>query len=152
MIIKSVAVPAGEMVDNEFLFPVRVYYEDTDAGGIVYYANYLKFAERCRSEFIRYLGGRQQEDLEAEDKTGWVVRHCEVDYMAPAVLDDELVISCRITNVGGVTATMYQEVRRGSEVLVTIDIKAAHLSLKSKKPVRIPAELKARLAGNELNF
>lgn len=152
MIVKSVAAPAGEMADNEFLFPVRVYYEDTDAGGIVYYANYLKFAERCRSEFIRYLGSKQQEDLEKEDKTGWVVRHCEVDYMAPAVLDDELVVSCRITNVGGVTANMYQEIRRGTEVLVTIDVKAAHLSLKSKKPVRIPPELKARLVGNELNF
>lgn len=148
MIIKSMAASVGEMVDNEFLFPVRVYYEDTDAGGIVYYANYLKFAERCRSEFIRFLGGKQQEDLESEEKTGWVVRHCEVDYLKPAVLDDELVVSCRITNTGGVTVNMYQEVRRGTEVLVTIDVKAAHLSLKTKKPVRIPSEFKTRLAGN----
>ena len=148
MIIKSMAAPAGEMADNEFLFPVRVYYEDTDAGGIVYYANYLKFAERCRSEFISYLGGRQQEDLESENKTGWVVRHCEVDYLKPAVLDDELVVSCRITNVGGVTATMYQEIRRGAEVLVTVDVKAAHVSLISKKPVRIPSEFKMRITDN----
>lgn len=145
MIVKSVTPPQGELAGDEFLFPVRVYYEDTDAGGIVYYANYLKFAERCRSEFIRYLGGRQQEDLQKEDKTGWVVRHCEVDYMMPAVLDDELVVSCRIVNVGGVTVNMHQEIRRGTDILVTVDIKAAHLSLKTKKPVRIPKELFERL-------
>ena len=68
MIIKAIAPAGGEFKDNDFLFPVRVYYEDTDAGGIVYYANYLKFAERARSEFIRALGVRQQDELEADDK------------------------------------------------------------------------------------
>ena len=145
MIVKSVSAPQGELVDKEFLFPVRVYYEDTDAGGIVYYANYLKFAERCRTEFIRSLGGRQQDDLQSPERTAWVVRHCEADYMAPAVLDDELVVSCRITNLGGVTATMHQEIRRGAEVLVAIDIKAAHISLNTKKPVRIPKALMEKL-------
>ena len=145
MIVKSVSAPQGELVDKEFLFPVRVYYEDTDAGGIVYYANYLKFAERCRTEFIRSLGGRQQDDLQSLERTAWVVRHCEADYMAPAVLDDELVVSCRITNLGGVTATMHQEIRRRAEVLVAIDIKAAHISLNTKKPVRIPKALMEKL-------
>ena len=65
--------------------------------------------------------------------------------MSPAVLDDELVVSCRITNLGGVTATMHQEIRRGSEVLVAIDIKAAHISLVTKKPVRIPKNLMEKL-------
>ena len=145
MIIKSVSPAQGELIDKEFLFPVRVYYEDTDAGGIVYYANYLRFAERCRTEFIRSLGARQQDDLQSPEKTAWVVRHCEVDYMAPAVLDDELVVSCRITNLGGVTATMHQEIRRGNEVLVAIDIKVAHISLTTKKPVRIPKNLMEKL-------
>ena len=145
MIVKSVAPATGELVDKEFLFPVRVYYEDTDAGGIVYYANYLRFAERCRTEFIRSLGARQQDDLQSPEKTAWVVRHCEVDYMLPAVLDDELVVSCRITNLGGVTATMHQEIRRGADILVAIDIKVAHISLLSKKPVRIPKELMEKL-------
>lgn len=145
MIIKSVVPAKGELVDKEFLFPVRVYYEDTDAGGIVYYANYLRFAERCRTEFIRTLGARQQDDLQSPEKTAWVVRHCETDYMAPAVLDDELVVSCRITNLGGVTATMHQEIRRGQDVLVAIDIKAAHVSLATKKPVRIPKTLMEKL-------
>ncbi len=145
MIVKSVAPAVGELVDKEFLFPVRVYYEDTDAGGIVYYANYLKFAERCRTEFIRTLGAKQQEDLQSPEKTAWVVRHCEADYMAPAVLDDELIVSCRITGLGGVTVTMHQEIRRGQDVLVAIDVKAAHISLATKKPVRIQKSLMEKL-------
>ena len=145
MIVKSVAPAKGELVDKEFLFPVRVYYEDTDAGGIVYYANYLRFAERCRTEFIRFLGAKQQDDLQSTEKTAWVVRHCEADYMAPAVLDDELIVSCRVTNLGGVTATMHQEIRRGKDVLVAINIKAAHISLVTKKPVRIPKLLMEKL-------
>ena len=86
MIVKPITPAKGEMEDGEFLFPVRVYYEDTDAGGIVYYANYLKFAERARTEYLRYLGKCQKDDLEKEEKTGWVVRHCEIDYLKPAVL------------------------------------------------------------------
>lgn len=146
MIIKPIAPAKGEMVDGEFLFPVRVYYEDTDAGGIVYYANYLRFAERCRTEYLRCLGCRQQDGLDTAEKTGWVVRHCEVDYLKPAVLDDELVVSCRIVNTGGVTAVMHQEISRGGELLVTLDVKAAHLSLATKKPVRIPKEFMQKLA------
>ena len=142
---KTVLPTAGVLIDKEFLFPVRVYYEDTDAGGIVYYANYLKFAERCRTEFIRMLGAKQQEDLQSPERTAWVVRHCEADYRSPAVLDDALVVSCRITNLGGVTVNMHQEIRRGEDVLVAIDIKAAHISLVTKKPVRIAKELMEKL-------
>ncbi len=142
---KTILPATGMLVDNEFLFPIRVYYEDTDAGGIVYYANYLKFAERCRTEFIRTLGARQQDDLQGPEKTAWVVRHCEADYRSPAVLDDALVVSCRITNLGGVTVNMHQEIRRGDDVLVAIDVKAAHISLATKKPVRIAKELMEKL-------
>lgn len=142
---QAVLPAKGMLVDKEFLFPVRVYYEDTDAGGIVYYANYLKFAERCRTEFIRALGAKQQEDLQSSEKTAWVVRHCEADYRSPAVLDDALVVSCKITNLGGVTVNMHQEVRRGDDVLVAIDVKAAHISLVTKKPVRIAKELMSKL-------
>ncbi len=142
---KTVLPATGMLVDNEFLFPIRVYYEDTDAGGIVYYANYLKFAERCRTEFIRTLGARQQDDLQSPEKTAWVVRHCEADYRSPAVLDDALVVSCRITNLGGVTVNMHQEIRRGDDVLVAIDVKAAHISLATKKPVRIAKKLMEKL-------
>jgi len=69
---------SGQFFGATFAFPVRVYYEDTDAGGIVYYANYLRFAERARTEFIRALGCQQQQALEAEDKCGFTVRSCTV--------------------------------------------------------------------------
>ncbi|MCQ2741154.1 MAG: tol-pal system-associated acyl-CoA thioesterase [Alphaproteobacteria bacterium] len=141
MILNSVTPSKGELVDKTFLFPVRVYYEDTDAGGIVYYANYLKFAERCRTEFLRSLGVNQQDGLEQQEKTGWVVRHCEIEYLKSAVLDDVLTVSCRIVNLGGVTAQMHQEILRGSEILATIEVKLAHLSLITKKPVRISKDL-----------
>ena len=146
MIIKAVASARGEFNGSEFLFPVRVYYEDTDAGGIVYYANYLKFAERARTEFIRALGARQQEDLAKEDKTGFVVRHCDIDYLASAVLDDELVVSCRVTELGGASATMHPEITRGDQVLVRLDVKVAYMSFKKGRPVRIPKEWVAQMS------
>lgn len=145
MIIKPISATVGEIKDNKFLFPVRVYYEDTDAGGIVYYANYLKFAERARTEYIRALGVRQQDALETEDKFAFVVRHCEVDYQAPAVLDDELVVSCQVVEIGGASCTMHQEIMRADKLLVTIDVKAVYVSLKNRRPVRIPKELSLKL-------
>ena len=79
--IKDKIVPAsGVFEDNIFAYPVRIYYDDTDAGGIVYYVNYLKFAERARSEFLRSLGINQQKIL-AEQKVGFVVRSCHIDYL-----------------------------------------------------------------------
>ena len=74
----EVLPPQGKFYGSVFAFPVRVYYEDTDAGGIVYYANYLRFAERVRTEYIRALGCSQQDALENEDKFGFAVRHIDV--------------------------------------------------------------------------
>ena len=144
MIIKPVSAIAGEIKDNKFLFPVRVYYEDTDASGVVYYANYLKFAERARTEYIRALGVRQQDALEQEERFAFMVRHCEADYQSPAFLDDELVVSCQVTEIGGATCTMHQEISRGDKLLVSIDVKAVYVSLKAKRPVRIPKDLVAK--------
>src|SRR5260370_25777361 len=89
----------GLIADGAYLFPVRVYYEDTDAGGLVYYANYLKFAERARSEMLRRLGIEQQR-LREETGLGLVVRRCTADYLLPARLDDDLVIATRLGAVG----------------------------------------------------
>ena len=75
--------------DNVFTFPIRIYYEDTDAGGIVYYANYLKFAERARTEYLRYLGINQQNMLK-EQGIGFTVKDCYINYKSPAKLDDNL--------------------------------------------------------------
>ena len=145
MIIKPVAPADGELQDDVFLFPVRVYYEDTDAGGIVYYANYLKFAERARTEYIRALGVRQQDGLENEDKCGFVVRHCDIDYLEPAVLDDELIVSCRVDAVGGASIDMHQDIMRWDQIFVSIDVKVVYLSMNKKRPIRIPKELRMKI-------
>lgn len=137
----EVSAPQGLLQGKKFCFPARVYYEDTDAGGIVYYANYLKFAERARTEYIRAIGCRQQDGLEAEDACGFAVRHCEIDYLKPAVLDDLLTITAEAIKVGGASMDIYQEVYRGDELLTTIKVTVVYLSLVKKRPVRIPAEI-----------
>ena len=87
--------------DKIFSFPIRVYYEDTDAGGIVYYANYLKFAERARTEYLRHLG-INQEGMLKEQGIGFVVRDCHISYKSPAKLDDALNITCKVAELKGV--------------------------------------------------
>lgn len=138
---EKVRAPEGVIADGKFYFPARVYYEDTDAGGVVYYANYLKFAERARTEFVRALGVNQRDALEAEDKCGFMVRSINVDYKAPAVLDDLLTITCEAVEVKGARAEMKQEIRRGETLLVEISVKLAYVSLLRKHPVRIPPEM-----------
>ncbi len=137
----EVLPPQGKFYGKVFVFPVRVYYEDTDAGGIVYYANYLRFAERARTEYIRALGCNQQEALESEEKFGFAVRHIDVDYKAPAVLDDALAVTCEIREYAGATAVMFQQIWRGEKLLVEIEVKVAYLSLSRKRPVRLPQSL-----------
>ena len=97
-----------------FEFPIRVYYEDTDAGGVVFYANYLKFFERARTEWLRACGVVQQNLTE---RTGliFVVRHTAIDYLAPARLDDRLTVDSRVEKLGQVSIEFYQEVRRQDE-------------------------------------
>lgn len=133
----SVPAVGGQFFGKVFAFPVRIYYEDTDAGGIVYYANYLKYAERARTEYLRALGVEQQGTLE-EEKCGFTVRHVEIDYKKPAKLDDELVVTCELREAKGAAAVMYQEVYRGEEILATIEVKVAYVNLLKLRPVRIP--------------
>ena len=123
--------PAGAWKDGRFYFPARVYYEDTDAGGIVYYANYLKFAERARTEFLRVIGFNQQPGLEADERAGFVVRHCE--------------ISCEVKEFGGASAVICQEIVRNGQVLVSLEVKVVYVLLKNKRPARIPAELAEKM-------
>ena len=128
--------------DGVFNLPVRVYYEDTDAGGIVYYANYLKFAERARTEYLRTIGLEQNEDLIAEERIGFAVRHCEIDYKKPAVLDDLLNVSCKIIEMGGASCTMHQEISRADgALLVSLDVMVVCMNLSKMKPVRLPENL-----------
>ena len=103
-------------------FPIRVYYEDTDAAGIVYYANYLKFAERARTEALR-VAGIDQSDMLREHKIGFVVRTCACEFLKPAMLDDLLTIETRLLDISKVSIELQQTVRRGKETLVTIEVK-----------------------------
>jgi len=135
----------GKMIEGVFVFPVRVYYEDTDAGGIVYYANYLKFAERARTEFIRFLGQNQVEQLEADEKFGFVVRHCEVDYKKSAVLDDLLSVTCEVVQIKGAVADMCQHIYRNDELLAEVEVKAAYVNISKRRPCRIPASLGSKI-------
>ncbi len=137
---------AGKFYGAKFVYPVRVYYEDTDAGGIVYYANYLRFAERARTEVIRALGCNQQDALEAEDKCGFTVRSCTTDYKLPAVLDDALAVTCELRDAKGASAVMFQEIYRGDTLLATVEVKVAYVNLGRKRPVRIPSELLNKLS------
>lgn len=135
---------SGKIMDKVFAYPVRIYYEDTDAGGIVYYANYLKFAERARTEFLRALGVEQKDTLEAE-KTGFVVRSCHVEYLGSAFLDDALIVTCQVSELGGASAVIKQQILRGDEVLTDIDVKVIYMNVDTHRPTRIPAVMKERM-------
>jgi acyl-CoA thioester hydrolase len=123
-----------------FLWPVRVYWEDTDGGGIVYYANYLKFLERARTEWLR-ANGVWQRQSQAEQGVVFVIRSLNAEYLKPARLDDLLSISCLATVDGGASLQFDQEIRRDSnsgELLMTATVRAACLDAGKMKPRRVP--------------
>jgi acyl-CoA thioester hydrolase len=127
-------------------FPLRVYYEDTDAAGMVYHANYLKFAERGRSEMLRSLGFPHRK-LGAENGVGFAVRRCSIDYRAPARLEDALTVDTRLAEIGAATLTVHQQICRDGEVLVDLDVLVACIG-SDGRPRRLPSALRARLAGD----
>lgn len=123
--------------------PVRVYYEDTDMAGIVYYANYLRYIERGRSELVEDLG-LDQRKMRDEDGIVFVVTRVVADYLAPARLDDRLTV---VTDHHAASATRWvfdQEVRRGETVIFRAVVTAVCMSTEGR-PVRLPAELRAKL-------
>ena len=132
------------MQAGEFSLPLRVYIEDTDAGGIVYYVNYLKFMERARTEFMRSLG--YGKDYIFNHDLMFVVRDVAVKYRKPAQLDDELLATARVIRVKGASMTMAQRVRRGEEIMAEGDISIACVDRAGLKPRRMPDEMRARLA------
>ncbi|WP_299943674.1 tol-pal system-associated acyl-CoA thioesterase [uncultured Ruegeria sp.] len=122
------------------LFPVRVYYEDTDMGGVVYHANYLKFIERARSDWVRKLGNDQ--NVMREAGIVWVVRRIEADYLAAARFEDELVVETEMTSISGARLTMSQLVKRGEAEVFRAEVTAVCMN-KQGRPVRLPAEIRA---------
>lgn len=136
--------PAG----GGFRLPVRVYYEDTDAGGVVYYANYLKYFERARTEWLRTAGWGQA-DLAARFGVLFAVRSIELEYRAPARLDDALEIEARASAVGRARIDFEQRVLRDENELCRGSVRVACLDADTFRPCALPADLKEVLASDD---
>ena len=131
------------MTAGEFSCDLRVYIEDTDAGGIVYYVNYLKFMERARTEFMRSLGFGK--DYIFNHDLMFVVRDVTLQYHQPARLDDALTATAGIGKLGGASMVFSQAVKRGEELLVTGDVTVACVDRAGVKPRRLPPDMAATL-------
>ena len=136
---------ATDIKATAFHWPLRVYYEDTDAAGVVYYANYLKFFERARTEWLR-AAGFEQTALRDEYGVVFVVRSLAVEYALPAKFDDALAVSVTVNAVRGSVIELAQTVCRDGVVLVTATVKIVCVNTPSFKPVRIPKSIMEKLA------
>ena len=135
------AVPDAGMLENSVhVFPVRVYFEDTDSGGIVYYANYLRYAERARTEMLRCIGYPHAKMM-SEDGLVFAVRRCEVDYMKPAHLDDALEIYSGSVEIEAASLWIEQTIRREGDVIARLQVRLACVG-DAEKPKRLPSELR----------
>lgn len=126
---------AGQIVDGRHVLPVRVYYEDTDAGGVVYHANYLKFCERARSDCLRVLGIHQSQMPDAF----FVVRRMTCDFLRPARLDDLLEVETRFVEMGGARLELAQKVMREGNSLFVASVTIALID-RQGRPKRLPKE------------
>lgn len=132
---------------GEFRLPLRVYIEDTDAGGIVYYVNYLKYMERARTEFMRDRGFAKAGIF--NDRLMFVVRSLDLDYRAPARLDDELQACASLEELRGASMVFVQRILRGEEELATARVRIACVEQQTLKPAAIPADMRSSLAARE---
>ena len=123
-------------------FDIRVFYEDTDMGGVVYHANYLRYIERARSDWVRALGNDQ--NAMREGGIVWVVRRIECDYLAAAKFDDRLVVQTEVAAISGARLTMHQAVSRDGAPIFTATVTAVCMNA-AGRPVRLPAEVRTQL-------
>lgn len=137
---------AGRIEGETHIFPIRVYFEDTDFAGHVYHANYLKFCERGRTDFIRLLGIEHQRlaNPEAGEPAMFVVRRIEIDYLKPSRLDDVLEVITRCAEIGGASLTLDQEVRRGDAVIARAKVIVVLVGA-TGKPQRIGSLIRGAL-------
>jgi acyl-CoA thioester hydrolase len=127
-----------------FNWPVRVYYEDTDAGGVVYHSNYLNFMERARTEWLRALGFEQPQ-VQADMGVIIVVHSMQLEFKSPAYFNDLLDIHCKLTKVGRGSIEMEQQTMRENTLLIKAQVKLAFVNADTFKPLGIPAEIKAAM-------
>jgi len=128
-----------------FALPVRVYFQDTDAGGVVYHASYVNFMERARTEWLR-THGYSNAGLMKEFGVVFVVRSLKLDYLKPALLDDLLSVTAQIKEIGRSRLNLLQSVLRGNELLTEAEVHLVCVSLQGFKPVSVPEALRGRLA------
>ncbi|HEY0907539.1 MAG TPA: tol-pal system-associated acyl-CoA thioesterase [Methylophilus sp.] len=129
---------------NVFLFPVRVYYEDTDAGGVVYHSQYLNFMERARTEWLRALGFAQSA-LREQERVLFVVHSMQIQFKKSARLDDSLQVSSRLLNMGRGSFVCQQQIFCAEVLLIAAEVKVACVDADSFKPTGIPARIKIAL-------
>ena len=127
-----------------YSFPVRVYFENTDAGGVVYHAEYLKFLERARTEWLRHLGFDHQA-LARNHRIVFVVTQAAVDFVRPARLDDSVSVSVQLESLGKVRCVFTQEIRREDDLLVRAKITVACVTGDTLKPAEIPDALRRKM-------
>ncbi len=128
-----------------FALPVRVYFHDTDAGGVVYHGSYVNFMERARTEWLREGYGYSNAALMKEFGSVFVVRSMKIDYLKPALLDDMLAVTAQIKDIGRSRITLLQTVQRGEELLTEAEVHLVCVSLESFKPVSVPEVLRTQL-------
>ncbi len=138
------SVSSGHMEGSVHVMPMRVYYEDTDAAGLVYHANYLRYAERARTEMLR-LAGIDHSTLRREAGIVFTVRNCDIDFAAPARLDDDIEVHTRVLCVSGAAIRAEQVVRRGDVPLVRLVLRLACVR-DNGRPARLPTGLRDALA------
>ncbi len=128
------------------IFPVRVYYEDTDFSGVVYHASYLRFMERARTEFLRELGIHQQAIFDGAhgDIFGFAVRRMEIDFLKPARMDDMLSVETSADAIGGASIDLAQRILRGEELLIAAKVRVACIA--DGRPKRLPSWVREKLA------
>jgi len=131
-------------MQTKFVWPVRVYYEDTDAGGVVFYANYLKFYERARTEMLRDMGF-EQDELMTQESVIFVVRSVQVDYLKPAKFNELISVTAELSLVKSASIVFEQTITRGDDLLSKASVKIACLDAKTMRPKYIPETLKRAL-------
>jgi acyl-CoA thioester hydrolase len=134
------------MSTSVFRFPIRIYWEDTDAGGVVFYANYLKFFERARTEWLR-AAGVQQQALRDETGAMFVVAEVQTSYLAPARLDDEIAVTVAVRELGAASMVLEQQAWRGGKLLATGRIRIGCVDGMTLRPRRIPAQVVTAVDG-----
>ena len=134
-------------MSNKFTTQYRIYYEDTDAGGVVYYANYLKFFERARTDFLRSLT-ISQSDLISSHNLAFVVRKCDIDYLSPAKLDDMIDVTVSVTEIRNASIVMDQTITIGDIILSKLKVKIACVNVTDFRPIKIPENIAHQLQRN----